>query len=257
MAVIATASAQEAAIQRLEDSPRHQEWIQVRHGDKVVQTFVVFPEVSDKAPAVIVIHENRGLNDWARSVADRLAQAGYIALAPDMLTGMGPGGGDTPSFPSTSDATKAIYQLTADGVIADLNAVADYAKSLPACNGRLAVVGFCWGGSQTWRFTMNRADLVLACPFYGTAPEDPAGFARIAAPVHAFYGGNDERVNATIERTETAMKAAGKSYEKVIYPGARHAFMRAGEAPDADDANKAAAAKGWSSLLDLLAERTR
>ena len=261
-AILAMASAtalhgQDAAKERLDNSPRHQEWIALKHDGRSVETFVVYPEVSTKAAAVIVIHENRGLNDWARSVADRLASEGYIALAPDLLTGMGPHGGNTDSFASPGDATKGIYQLKPEGVLADLNAVADYAKSLPACDGRLAVVGFCWGGSQTWRFVMNRGDLAIACPFYGVAPDDPAGFARIGAPVHAFYGGNDERVDATIDRTTAAMKAAGKTYDPVIYDGAGHAYMRAAESPSPNESTKAAAAASWKRLLGLLSERLK
>jgi len=137
---------------RLENSPRHHEWAQPKAGDRTVSTFVVYPEVKTKALAVIVIHENRGLNDWARSVADRLAEAGYIALAPDLLSGKAPGGGDTKDFPSSSDATRAIGQLPAAETVAALHAVADYAQKIPAANGKVAVIGFCWGGSQTWRF---------------------------------------------------------------------------------------------------------
>lgn len=247
-----SALAQDPATARLENSPRHHEWVSLKVGDRTVATFVVYPEVKTKAAAVIVIHENRGLNDWARAVADRLAEAGYIALAPDLLSGKAPGGGDTKDFASSSDATRAIGQLDPTETVAALNAVADYAKKIPAGNGKLAVAGFCWGGTQTWRFAMNRTDLLLACPFYGTAPDDPAGFTRITAPVHGFYGGNDERVNASLERTTAAMKANNKVFEPVIYDGARHAYMRAGEAADADDANRKAAAESWMRLLGLL-----
>lgn len=246
------ASGQDAATARLENSPRHHEWVQLAAGDRSISTFVVYPEVKTKALAVIVIHENRGLNDWARSVADRLAEEGYIALAPDLLSGKGPAGGDTKDFASSSDATRAIGQVTAGETVAALNAVADYARKIPAGTGKVAVIGFCWGGSQTWRFAMNRPDLVLACPFYGAAPDDPEGFARIRAPVHAFYGGNDERVNSTIERTTAAMKANNKVFEPVIYEGARHAYLRAADAPDADEANKRAATESWKRLLALL-----
>src|SRR6516225_9531360 len=108
LGVVAACSAQDFAKQRLEKSPRHHEWVDVKAGDRTVKCFVVYPEVKDKATAVIVIHENKGLTDWARSAADELAEAGYIAIAPDLLSGMGPGGGNTDAFKSTDDATAAI-----------------------------------------------------------------------------------------------------------------------------------------------------
>ena len=246
--------AQPGAIARLETSPRHHEWAQVKQGDRTVKTFVAFPEIKSKALAVIVIHENRGLTDFERSVADRLAGEGYIALAPDLLSGTAPGGGGTSDHPSSDAARQAIYQLDAQTVVADLHSVAEYAKGIPAADGRLAVIGFCWGGGQTWRFAMARPDLVLAAPFYGTAPAgDAASFESIRCHVHGFYGGNDARVNATIEPTAAAMKAAGKTYESVIYEGARHAYMRAGQEEDADAANKTAMEQSWKRLLALLA----
>jgi carboxymethylenebutenolidase len=121
----AAAPAQDAALQRLEKSPRHQEWVSVKHGARTVHAFLVYPEVSGKAPAVVVIHENRGLTDWVRSVADQLAEAGYIAIAPDLLSGAAPGGGKTSDFPSGDAAREAIPRLSPDQVTADLNAVSD------------------------------------------------------------------------------------------------------------------------------------
>ena len=245
------------ALMRLEKSPRHQEWIDVKSGSRAVHTFVVYPEVKDKAMTVIVIHENRGLNDWARAVADRLAENGYIALAPDLLTGTAPGGGNTPDFPTQSAATEAIGKLPAAQVLADLNALADYAKSIPSANGRLAVTGFCWGGGKAWAFAVARHDLALANVFYGTPPADDAACAGIACPVLGYYGGNDSRVNSTIEKSTAGMKAAGKTYEPVIYDGAGHAFMRLGEEADSSPdsaANKKAMTEGWERLLAALAK---
>jgi carboxymethylenebutenolidase len=246
------AGAQDPALARLENSPRHHEWVALRNGDRAVHTFVAYPEKSIKATAVLVIHENRGLNDWARAVADRLAEEGFIALAPDLLSGAAPGGGNTKDFSTSGDATRAIGQLPPAQVVGDLGAVAAYARTIPAANGRLAVVGFCWGGSQTWRFAMAHSDLAGAFPFYGTAPDEAEGFARIGCTVHGFYGGNDARVNATLERTAAAMKAAGKTFDPVVYEGAGHAYMRSGEAVDAQPANKAAMDQSWVRLLALL-----
>jgi carboxymethylenebutenolidase len=243
--------AQDSSLARLENSPRHQEWVTLESSAGKVDTFVVYPERNDKALAVIVIHENRGLTDWVRSVADRLAEEGYVALAPDLLTGKAPNGGGTSDFATSDDARNAIYALDGDAVLSNLNAVAEHAKAIPAANGKLAVAGFCWGGSQTWRVAIAREDLQVACPFYGTAPDDAAVFASIQCPVYGFYGGEDNRVNATIERTEITMKDAGKSYEPTIYDGAGHAFMRRGE-EEAGSANSRAMTQGWERWLELL-----
>src|SRR5882672_8874672 len=158
MAVAAMAAgqthAQDWAKARLEKSPRHQEFVKVKHGEREVQAFIVYPEVKDKATAVIVIHEIFGLTDWVRSVADQLAEAGYIAIAPDLLSGMGPKKGGTADF-GGEEVRRAIMTLPADQVTADLNACVEYVSKLPAANGKVAVAGFCWGGGQSFRFATN------------------------------------------------------------------------------------------------------
>ena len=246
------ASAQDPIQERLEKSPRHHEWVKVKQGDKVVHSFLVFPEVSKKATAVIVIHENRGLNDWARSMADQIAEMGYIAIAPDLLSGMGPNGGKTSDFENSDAARTAIYQLNADEVTKDLDAVFDYVKNLDACNGKVAVIGFCWGGSQTFRYATNNSELEAAFVCYGGAPKESEDLSRITAPVYGFYGGNDARVNAGIPDAEQKMKELGKAYEPVIYEGAGHGFFRAGEMPDASEANKQGREEGLKRLKKLL-----
>src|SRR5262250_1282286 len=124
------ASAQEWAKQSLEKSPRHGEWVTLKHDNRSLQAFIVYPEVKSKAPAVLVIHEIFGLTDWARTVADQLAANGYIAIAPDLLSGFGPNGKGTEGFASTQDSGKAISGLDPDVITADLNATADYVKKL-------------------------------------------------------------------------------------------------------------------------------
>jgi carboxymethylenebutenolidase len=249
-----TACSQKAVDERMETSPRHQEWVTIEYDDRAVEAFLVYPEVSEAVPAVIVIHENRGLNDWVRSVADRLAEEGYLAIAPDLLSGMGPDGGKTSDFSDSDAAREALYNLPPDQITADLHAVANYVKALPAANGTVAVSGFCWGGSQTFRFATNEPDLSAAYVFYGSGPEDAIDLARIEAPVYGFYGGDDARVNATIPDTEALMAEAGKTYEPVIYEGAGHGFMRAGVADDASAANRQAHTDAWARWLDLLEE---
>jgi len=236
---------------KLDKSPRHQEWVSIKYGDRTVQAYVVYPEVKEKAPVVLVIHEIFGLSNWARSMADDIAAAGYIAIAPDLLSGLGPGGGGSDKFADQDARVKAVSNLNAETVTADLDATADYAKKLPAANGKLAVIGFCWGGSKSFAFATHRHDLSAAFVFYGTGP-DAAAIKSITAPVYGFYAGNDARVGATIPATTEEMKAAGKKYEPVTYDGAGHGFMRAGEAPDASADNKKAREEGLARLTTLL-----
>jgi|SRR5579871_3110034 len=250
--VTSIASAQDWAKAELEKSPRHQEWVKVKQGTREVSCFVVYPEVKDKAPVVVVIHEIFGLTDWARSVADELAAAGYIAIAPDLLSGMGPKGGGSIDFPDTDAARKAVSELPPDQVSADLNAVVQYATTLPSANGKIAAAGFCWGGGQGFRLATNNKTIKAAFVFYGTGPDKSDAVARIQCPVYGFYGGNDARVSATIPQTTELMKKAGKIYDPVVYEGAGHGFMRAGAAPDANAANKKAHDDAWTRWKDLL-----
>ena len=247
----ASANAQEWAKTKLDASPRHREYVTLKHGDRSLQAFVVYPEVSKKAPVVILIHEIFGLSDWAKEMADELAGQGFIVIAPDLLTGFGPNGGGSDAFPSMDATTKAVSGLDAAVVNADLDAAADYGKKIPAANGKIAVIGFCWGGGKSFAFAAHRKDLSAAFVFYGPGPSD---VTTITAPVYGFYAGNDARIGATVPATTEAMKAAGKKYEPVTYDGAGHGFMRAGEAPDASPANKAAREQGFTRLVTLIKE---
>jgi carboxymethylenebutenolidase len=163
---------------------------------------------------------------------------------------MAPNGGRSSDFPQ-GQTTEAISKLNPDQVTSDLNAVADYGIKLPVSNSKLFVGGFCWGGGQTFRFATNRADLAAAFVFYGSPPDKDA-MARIKAPVYGFYAGNDARINATLPDAREQMKAAGKSFDPVTYDGAGHGFMRAGEAPDANDANREARTDAWVRWRALL-----
>jgi carboxymethylenebutenolidase len=248
----AAAPAQDFAVKRLEKSPRHGEWVKVKQGKRDVECWVVYPEVKDKTPAVIVIHEIFGLSDWARGVADQLAEAGYIGIAPDFLSGMAPKGGGTKEF-NQMDINKAITSLSQDQIVADLNAVCDYALKLPACNGKLAVSGFCWGGGKTFQFATERKDLKAAFVFYGSFAQNKNNLGKIQCPVYGFYGENDARINATIDDSTKMMKELGKTYEPVIYKGAGHGFMRAGEDPTAKgSANATARNEGWERWKAIL-----
>jgi carboxymethylenebutenolidase len=246
----ASLTAQDWARANLEKSPRHREWVTVKHDGRAVETFVAYPESKDKTPVIVVIHEIFGMTDWVQDVADQFAAAGYIALAPDLLSGMAPNGGRTPDFPP-GGVGPAIGKLNPDQITADLNAVADYGLKLPAATQKLFAAGFCWGGGQCFRFATNRPDLAAALVFYGPPPDKDA-MARIKAPVFGFYGGNDARINATIPATREQMKALGKAYEPVIYEGAGHGFMRSGEAPDASAANAKARTEAWARVKKIM-----
>ena len=237
---------------RLEKSPRHLEYVTVKSGDREIKCFIAYPEVKEKATAVVVIHEIFGLTDWVRGVTDQLAERGFIAIAPDLLSGMGPDGGGTAEIGSGDAVRKAIQSLPPDQVTADLNATVDYVSKLPAANGKVAVGGFCWGGGQTFRFATNNDDIKAAFVFYGSGPDSAEAIEKIKAPVYGFYGSNDARVNATIPKSEELTKKAKKTYEPVIYEGAGHGFMRAGEAPDAMEANKKAREQAWERWTELL-----
>jgi len=234
----------------LEASSRHHEWIDVAipDGGKVA-AFVAYPERADRAPAVVVIHEIYGLTDWIRAVADRLAAEGFIAVAPDLLTGRGPGGGDSASFSSRDDVVKAVRGLEPAGVAAALDATARKAAALPAASGRYGAVGFCWGGGRSFAWATTQPGLGAAVVYYGTSPEAGA-LAAVRAPVLGLYGGDDARVNATVPGAEAGMRELGKRYETRTYPGAGHGFLR--QQDGRDGANLAAAREAWPETIRFL-----
>src|SRR3989442_2610129 len=219
--------AEESAKDRLNSSPRHGEFATVDVGGTPVRVWVVYPERKDKTPVVVVIHEIFGLTDWVRAVADQLAAEGFIALAPDLLSGKGPNGGGTDAYASRDDVTKAVSGLPRDEVIARLNAVRAYGLARPGASTRTATIGFCWGGSISFAYAVAQPGLNAAVVYYGTAPDDLSTLASVKAPILGLYGGNDARVDATIPATEARMKALGRTYEPHVFDGAGHGFLRA------------------------------
>jgi carboxymethylenebutenolidase len=332
LAVSSSAVAQDWAKANLAKSPRHGEYVTISEpGGRKLQAWVVYPEVKDKAPVVVMIHEIFGLSDWAREMADEVAGAGYIVVEPDLLSEFGPPRtmsygcdpmncapgqmptrswhadaaqaeykmaadqmgyptlmfagyqngqapqqyhgdhpimaeaqqqesgmpyvparpGGTSAFPDQSAVTRAVSSLPDPQVMADLDAAADYGKRLPAASGKLFVVGFCWGGGKSFLFATHRHDLSAAFVFYGPPPPTEL-MKNITAPVYGFYAQNDARITATVPKTQEQMKAAGKTYDPVVYDDAGHGFMRAGEAPDANAANAAARQAGFKKWLELM-----
>ena len=240
---------------RLENSRRHHEWVEIEaEGGRKVRTWVVYPEVDRPATTVIVIHENRGLTDWVRSVADQLAEAGYLALAPDLLSGTAPGGGGTSEYSSEDAARTGIGNLPPEQVLADLDAVFKHAKGMEASNKVVAVGGFCWGGGKTFAYAAHNPDIAAAFVFYGSAPRDAGDYEKIEAPVYGFYGGNDFRITGAVPKVEERTKQLGKKYEPVVYDRAGHGFMRQGEMTrDANHPDRKARDRAWDRWKKILA----
>lgn len=207
--------------------------------------YLARPRKEGRYPAVIVIHENKGLAEHIKDVVRRLAIAGYVAMAPDLLSRQG----GTDSFKSLEDMHKALVLVPPDGFIEDLHTSFEHLKKLPfIISDRLGVTGFCFGGGLTWRMATQRQDLKAAVPFYGAAPplDD---VPKIRAEVLAFYASLDERINGGIPALEAALKAAGIRYQKVMYEGAKHAFHNDTGA----NYNAEAAQDAWKRTLEFFA----
>jgi len=246
----------ETAKAALDNSPRHGEYIDVKMpgGGPAIRTWISYPERKDKAGVVIVIQEVFGLTDWLRAVADQLAKEGFIAVAPDMVSGLGPGGGGTESVPSRDDVVALTRGISPEEANKRLDAVRDWAIKLPAANGKSATVGFCWGGGRSFAYAGTQPGLDGAVVYYGASPDAPI-LGAIKAPVQGHYGGDDERVNATIAPAEAEMKKLGKTYEPHIYEGAGHGFLRDQSARDG--ANMKATREAWPLTVKFLKERLK
>lgn len=240
----------ETATKALVETPRHGEWVNVPQGEgePEIRTWVVYPERADKAPVVIVIHEIFGLTDWVRAVADSLAEEGFIAVAPDLLSGMGPDGGGTESF--EGDAVRAaIRNISNDEATKRLNAVRTWAHAQPAAAEATGCVGYCWGGLTTFMWATRQPELDAAVVYYGTAPTDEAALAKIEAPVLGLYGGDDARVTSTVAATEEAMKKVGKPFTAHTYEAAGHGFLR--QQTGREGANEKAAREAWEETVEF------
>lgn len=239
---------------RLAASPRHGEWAMVSAGSgDSVRAWVVYPERSEKAPVVIVVHEIFGLTNWVRAVADQLAADGFIAIAPDFLTGMRvPTGAN--GQPVADSAVAAVRSLNQADVQRRIDAVAQYGMALPAALQRYGIVGFCWGGTVSFNHAVHSQTLGAAVVYYGSSPAT-AALRTVRAPVLGLYGENDARVNATIAPADSAMRAMGKVYEHEIFAGAGHGFLR--QQDGQNGANLKAAQEAWPRTVAFLKEHTK
>lgn len=260
----------EGAKARLDASPRHSEYVKIVTADGApLNMWVVYPERKDKAPVVVLIYGQSAFDDWIRAVGDQLASEGFIAVVPDFLTGKGPNGGGTESFADRDAVAKAIQSLTRPEMVSRLHAAREYGIKLPAASGKSAVLGFCFGGSQTFMYVTQQPALNAAVVFYGSAPNQPgtasAGpgappptsytpardmLANIKAPVLGLYGGADARINATVPATQAMMKELGKIYEPHFFDGAGHAFL-SGQGGQ-NGANLRASEQAWPIAVAFL-----
>jgi carboxymethylenebutenolidase len=192
-------------------------------------------------PAVIVIHENRGLNAHIEDVTRRMALEGFTALAPDLLSS--PGG--TPA--DENAAAKVISALDAAATVANAVATVAFLKSDARSTGKVGAIGFCWGGGIVNQLAVASGDLLAAVPYYGAQPK--TGVDRIKARLMLHYAGLDERIDAGIPAYEAALKAAGVDYQIFVYPGVNHAFNN-----DTSEAryDKAASDLAWSRTVAFL-----
>jgi carboxymethylenebutenolidase len=207
------------------------------------------PQSGGKFPAVLVIHENRGLNDHTRDVARRFAAEEFVALAPDILSRKG----GTGSMESPDKAREAISTITPEDAIADLKAGLDFLnKHEKVKSERLASVGFCWGGARSFMLAAESDLLRAAVVFYGSAPASEK-LAQVHCPVLGLYGETDERITSTVPGVAEAMKKASKKFEYKIYPGAGHAFFN----DTGERYNKEAAKDAWERTLAFLKENLK
>jgi carboxymethylenebutenolidase len=248
----------EHAARKLQESPRHGQWIDIKLNDgTALKSWIVYPERPDKAGVVLVIHDIFGMRDLARAMGDQLAQEGFIAIVPDFLSGKGPNGGGSESL--GRGVNQAISSLSSADVNERLDAAMAYGKNLPASNGKTGVIGFCWGGAQSFAYAAHQPALAAAVVYYGQAPGSDSNaatadsvaeqLASVKAPVLGLYAGNDARIGATIPVTQAAMKKLNKSYDVHTYDGAGHGFMFA---QGNSEANIQAAAQSWPVVVDFL-----
>lgn len=238
------------AASRLAASPRHGEWVNIDAGSgDSLRAFVVYPERSDRAPVVLVVHEIYGLTTWIRAVADQLAADGFIAIAPDLLSGEGVPEGE--EGPDPEAATAAVRGLDPADVQRRLTAAAGYGMALPAALPVYGIVGFCWGGAASFAHATVAPDLGASVVYYGTSP-DAERLAAVRAPVLGLYGADDARVNATVPAADSVMSELGLTFEHESFAGAGHGFLRA--QGGRDGANLTAARGAWPRTIEWFRE---
>jgi carboxymethylenebutenolidase len=227
---------------RLAASPRKGEWITIRAGEDSVRAWVVYPAKRDKAPVVVAIHDNQGMSNWIRAVADQLAADGFIAIAPDLLTMQG--------VPRAADGESSLEGVRAaigrvDQSMRDryIQAFGEWGIRQPGASSKYGIVGFCWGGSTVFAHAVAApASLGAVVVYYGGSPAAER-LASVRAPILGLYGEDDARVNQTVPPAQEALKTAGRTFEAYTFPGAGHGFTRSQEGREG--ANLEAVKKAW------------
>ena len=243
----------EAAKEQIAKSARHGEWVDIKMPTgSAINSFVIYPERSTKAPVVIVVHDIGGMSDWIRGIGDQLAKEGFIAIVPDLLSGKGPNGGGTASLGDQVGQT--IRTLTADELKARLDSIMAYGKTLTSSNGKTGTIGFCWGGGTVFNYALNQPAVNATASYYGPMPTDPAAYEKAKSPILGLYGGNDQRVNANIPVAEAELKKHGVTYNPNIFEGAGHGFLR--NQNGQDGANLKAVQQAWPKTLGFLRQYT-
>jgi len=212
-----------------------------------MKAFLARPKKGRKFPAVIVIHENRGLVPHIREVTKRMAREGFLSLAPDALSPLG----GTPE--DTSNVGTMFKQLSSEQTVKNFVAAVKYLKTHPLSTGKVGCTGFCWGGAMTNQVAVNAPDLDAAVPYYGRQPL-PEDVEKIKAPLMAHYAGNDPGINAGIQAFEEALKKYGKEYQIFMYEGAGHAFNNDS---NPERYNEKAAKLAWSRTISFFKEKLR
>ncbi len=219
----------------------HAEYVKVPAGRDTLTAYLAYPERKDRAPAVVVIHEIFGMSDFIRQTTEQLARDGFVAIAPDLLSRRG----GTPA--STDSARKLIAGLNADTVTSDLDATVAYAKRLKAVRpDRIGVIGFCWGGGQSFRYATNNPSLGAFVVCYGPGP-DAVAIARIRARGLGVYAENDARIDAGLPDVDAAVRTYHKQYHYTVYPGVGHGFLRSREKPEVADS-------AWGAIVRFYRE---
>jgi carboxymethylenebutenolidase len=236
----------------LANSKLRKEFVDIPVGNVKLHTWIEYPEGEGKAPVIIVMQHGPGLDDWQRALADQLALHGFIAIAPDLFSGLGPNGGNYDSFSGPDDVLRANARLPQDEGIRRYKAAYEYGMKLPRANGKSGTVGFCAGGGYSFRFAGEVPEVNAAVVYYGTPPSEEI-MAKIKAPVLGFYGEDDARVTSTVEPAMGAMKKLGKSYEPHIYAHGTHGFL---EYQDVGG-NPAATSDSWARTIAFLNQHTK
>jgi carboxymethylenebutenolidase len=241
---------EDGAMAALNKSPRHGEWVDIPYDGKTsLRTWISYPERSDKAPVIVIIHEIFGLSDWIRSVADQFASEGFIAIAPDFISGYGPNGGGSASVSTRDSVVMLIRNVSAEETYKRLDATLAFAAKIPSANGKVATVGFCWGGGRSFGYACIQPKLSAAIVYYGVSP-DSAELVKLNVPVLGLYGGDDARVGATVAPASLEINRLGKTFEYEMFAGAGHGFLR--DQSGRDGANLRATQKAWPRMLAFL-----